>query len=409
MSGAAGSAVSNVVTYPLALVVTRLQTQHQFKSKGGRGNADDYKDVIDAARRIYAEEGGVSAFYAGCTQDTLKTMTDSFLFFLAYNFIRRTRLGKAKRLPIHEELGVGMLAGAFAKFITSPVSQIVTRKQVASMVAARDSTSTISSELSAKDIALQIRHEKGIMGFWSGYSASLILTINPSLTFLLHETFLRILVKREKRSNPGSLVTFLIAAVSKAIASTITYPFQLAKSRAQVSKQSRIESDEPISEKDPTTKKVEKSAKNLEHRTIFHTVASIAREEGIAGLYQGLGGEMVKGFFSHGLTMLTKERIHVIVIQLYYVVLKLLRRYPSPEELAALAKERVNNATNETVKAVQTSAKTAGKEAKTALDKITIQSQQLMERGVETMAQLYREGKEAAKDLIDEYTDIDDE
>jgi len=410
VSGAAGSAISNVITYPLSLVVTRLQTQHQFKTKGDRGDADDYKDVIDAARRIYAEEGGISAFYAGCTQDTLKTMTDSFLFFLAYNFIRRTRLGKAKRLPIHEELGVGMLAGAFAKFITSPVSQIVTRKQVASMVAARDSTITISSELSAKDIALQIRHEKGILGFWSGYSASLILTINPSLTFLLHETFLRLLVKREKRSNPGSLVTFLIAAVSKAIASTITYPFQLAKSRAQVSKQSRSEeSDEPVSKKDSTVGKAQKPVKNLEHRTIFHSVANIAREEGIVGLYQGLGGEIVKGFFSHGLTMLTKERIHVVVIQLYYLVLKLLRRYPSPEELAALAKERVSDVTNETVKAVQTSTKAVGKEAKTALDKVTTQSQQLMERGVETMAQLYREGKESAKDLIDEYTDIEDE
>jgi len=390
-------------------VITRLQTQHQFKSKRGQGKADDYKNVVDAVRRIYSEEGGISAFYAGCPQDTLKTMTDSFLFFLAYNFVRRARLGNAKRLPIHEELGVGMLAGAFAKFITSPISQIVTRMQVASMVAARDITAT-SSQLSARDIALQIRHEKGILGFWSGYSASLVLTVNPSLTFLLHETFLRMLVKREKRSNPGSLVTFLIAAISKAIASTITYPFQLAKSRAQVPKQSPAErSDEPISGKDAPADKAEKSARNLERRTIFHSMASITREEGVTGLYQGLSGEIAKGFFSHGLTMLMKERIHIVVIQLYYVVLKLLRQYPSPEELSALAKERVSDVAKGTVKAVQTSAKIASDGAQTVWDSAANRSQQLIERGVETMAELYREGKEAAKDFVDEYTNTDDE
>lgn len=419
VSGAAGSAISNVITYPLALIITRLQTQHQFKSSDGRPNAEDYKDVIDAVRRIYGEEGGITAFYSGCLQDTLKTMADSFLFFLAYNFIRRGRLNSqnAKRLPMHEELGVGMLAGAFAKFLTTPISQIVTRKQVASMVAARDSNSMASLELSAKDIALQIRHEKGILGFWSGYSAGLILTINPSLTFLLHETFLRMLVKRERRSDPGSHLIFLIAAVSKAIASSITYPFQLAKSRAQVSSQPQSDdTTEEILEKDSTTKKAEKSAKKHERRTVFHTLAQIARDEGITGLYQGLGGEIIKGFFSHGLTMLMKERIHIVIIKLYYIVLKLLRQYPSPEELAKLAKERINGSAKSTTNVVQAvsvnvteSVKTAGERGKQVLNGASQRSQELLEKGMETISELYKEGKEATQDIVDEYTGTDDD
>src|SRR5215469_5193200 len=189
VSGAAGSAISNAITYPLALAITRLQTQRQLRDFAGKGRKDEYKDVIDALRRIYAEEGGISAFYVGCLQDTIQTMADSFLFFLAYNFIRRRRLNSRneKRLPMHEELGVGMLAGAFAKFFIMPVAQVVTRKQVASMVAARDETTKASPELSVRDITLRIHRETGLLGFWSGYSASLILTINPSLTFLFHE------------------------------------------------------------------------------------------------------------------------------------------------------------------------------------------------------------------------------
>ena len=405
VSGAAGSAISNIITYPLTLLITRLQTQHQLRGSDGKDRKYEYKDIIDAARRIYAEEDGISAFYAGCLQDTVKTMADSFLLFLAYNFIRRGRLNSRnkKTLPMHEELVVGMLAGAFAKFLTMPIAQIVTRKQVASMVAARNDTSTVSPELSTRDIALRIRHETGILGFWSGYSASLILTINPSLTFLFHEAFLQ----RVVRSDLGPHVTFLIAAMSKAIASAITYPFQLAKSRAQVSLHPRVDpSSDKISEKDSTATAAEKSAKKLERRTVFHTVARIAREEGILGLYQGLGGEILKGFFTYGLTMLMKERIHVAVIQLYYFVLKALKRYPSPEELARLAKERVNGAVN-VMQA--TGARTAGERGQHVVNEASVQTQELFEKGMNTVSELYRRGKEAAQDMVDEYIGTEDD
>jgi len=111
-----------------------------------------------------------------------------------------------------------MLAGAFA---TTPVQNIVTRKQTAAVVSARDPTSSVSPKLSAKDIALQIRHEKGFLGFWFGYSVSLVLTLNPAITFLLHKVSLRTLVPRLRRADLGVCLTFLIAATSKLIASSI--------------------------------------------------------------------------------------------------------------------------------------------------------------------------------------------
>ena len=417
VSGAVGSAISKVITYPLSLLITRLQTQHQLRDSDGKGRKDEYKDIIDAARRIYAEEGGISAFYAGCLEDTVKTMADAFLFFLAYHFIRQGRRNarNEKRLPMHEELGVGMLAGAFARFITTPAAQIVTRKQVGPMVAARDDeTSTVSPELSTRDIVLRIHHQTGLLGFWSGYSASLILTINPSLTLLFHEAILRTLVRREKRSDLGSHLTFLIAATSKAMASAITYPFQLTKARAQVSSHPRVyPSNDKISEKDSTTTAAEESAKKLERRTVFHAVARIVREEGILGLYQGLAGQIVNGFFSHGLTMLMKARIHVAVIQLYYLILKALKRYPSPEELARLAKERVNGAKNGALAPAGTdlseSARTAGERTQQVLNEASVRTQELLEKGMNTICELYRHGKEGAQDIVDEYIGTDDE
>lgn len=343
------------MTYPLDLVITRLQVQAQINSDSTKEDGDqndddvDYKDIVDAVKKIYTKEGGLPAFYSGVAQDLAKSVADSFLFFLAYNFVKSSRQAKKanpkKALPAFEEIAVGMIAGAFSKFWTTPVQNIVTRKQTASMVAAREKASSASPELSARDIALQIRHEKGLGGFWSGYSAALILTLNPALTFLLHETLLRTLVPRARRADPGSRLTFLVAALSKVVASTITYPVSLAKTRAQVSAPPTTAAEPPLGEKDSdAVAAARQTTKRAGRATIFGSILAIARREGVAGLYQGLGGEVLKGFFSHGLTMLMKERIHVVVIQLYYLILKALRRYPSPQQLAAQAQDEMREA-----------------------------------------------------------------
>ena len=386
-SGAIGAAISNVLTYPLALVITRLQVQER---RGGASSIKDgaasYDGVRDAVQKIYRDEGGIGAFYTGIEQDTLKTCMDSFLFFLAYNFIRNSRTNARpdrKRLPVVEELLVGMAAGAVAKLCTTPISNVVTRKQTAARGGQH-------ANMSTRDIMLQIRRDKGFRGLWSGYSASLVLTLNPSLTFLFQETFLRMLVKRENRASPGAQITFLVAAMSKALASSITYPFQLAKSRAQAA------GTKPNVDEKGVTKTNERTTRR---HTIFDAVLQIARQEGVSGLYQGLSGEVLKGFFSHGLTMLMKERVHVLVVQLYYAVLKMLRRYPSPDELAALAKRRKVASDAAKVEAANISAKSAGNE----------QLHAIVQQGVDTMAELYREGREATLDIVDEYVDTGDD
>lgn len=327
-------------------MIARLQVQKQFANEAVNKDDVEYKSVLDAAQKIYEHEGGVSAFYAGVLQDTAKSVADSFLFFLAYNYLReRRQRTNGSKLAMIDELSVGMLAGAFAKLFTTPIQNIVTRKQTAAMVAARSRNPSVHPQLSTKDIALQIRDEKGLQGFWSGYSAALVLTLNPSLTFLLHEMFLRTLVPRTKREDPGARLTFLLAAASKAIASSVTYPFQLAKTRAQVSSQKPL-SEVEASAKNMTAPVTARPARRVTRNTIFHTILRIAKKEGIQGLYQGLGGDVLKGFFQHGLTMLMKERIHVVIVQLYYLVLRASKKYPSPEEVAKAVSEQTQEARN---------------------------------------------------------------
>lgn len=335
VAGAVGSAISNVIVYPLNVIVARLQTQNK-KGKSKEGSEDDdeeeeYKNILDAAYKIYQQQG-LAGFYPGLAQDTCKSVADSFLFFLAYNTVRQRRIvarvgaaraAKSKNivLPILDELAIGVVAGAFAKLFTTPLSNIVTRKQTS----ARNGGDATTAEIAAR-----IRKEKGLPGFWSGYSASLVLTLNPSITFFLNEVLKYALLPRSKRERPSPAVTFFLAALSKSAASSITYPISLAKTRAQAMSSSETPSTTP----QPNPLLATLTPK------IFTAVAEIYRAEGIPALYAGLPGEVLKGFFSHGFTMLAKDAVYSSIVKTYYLLLVVLRRYPSPEELLERAREQ---------------------------------------------------------------------
>lgn len=339
VAGAVGSAISNVIVYPLNVIVARLQIQaKKEKSEDGSDDEPEYTDILDAARKIY-EQQGLAGFYPGLAQDTWKSVADSFLFFLAYNTVRQRRIiahvGPAKAaksknivLPIWDELAVGMVAGAFSKLFTTPLSNIVTRKQTAARKGGKD--------LSTAEIAAQIRTEKGIAGFWSGYSASLVLTLNPSLTFFLNEVLKYALLPRAKRQRPSAAVTFLLAALSKSTASSITYPFSLAKTRAQALKSAHKATPQSSGSNAVLAALMPK---------IFSNVATTYQTEGVSALYAGLPGEVLKGFFSHGFTMLAKDAVYASIVKLYYIILIVSRRYPSPEELLARAREQAEEYT----------------------------------------------------------------
>ncbi|TKA75165.1 hypothetical protein B0A55_03988 [Friedmanniomyces simplex] len=391
IAGSMATAGSKLLVYPIELVTTRLQVQRQLRGpkeapSAARGADAEYKSFIDGVQKIYKNEGGLRAFYTGCTPDVGKGIADSFLFFLAYTFLRQHQLRRdgTKDLSIIKELSVGVVAGSFAKLVTTPLQNIITRQQTAALVAARDpsseTTPSQSDKLSVKDIALQIRSERGIAGFWAGYSASTILTLNPAITFAVENT-LKSLLPKSRREKPSPQLTFLLAAISKAIATSLTYPVMLAKSRAQavtptpINDSEGTEKDAPLPavpgvtipdaepsqpSSEPKKRKAEKTARPSVQKllrllsaqyAIALTLRKIYREEGLSGLYSGIEGEVLKGFLSHGLTMMVKEKVHVGVIQMYYMLLRLTKRWPaeaqkmqtSAQAVAADAKERVGN------------------------------------------------------------------
>ena len=106
----------------------------------------------------------------------------------------------------------------------------------------------------------------------------MVLTLNPAITFLLHKVSLRTLVLRLRRADPGICLTFLIAATSKLIASSITYPFSLAKTRTQVLSQPPSKPTSETSEKSNEGENLEASkAVKVRQRTVFIIILRIAK------------------------------------------------------------------------------------------------------------------------------------
>lgn len=311
------------------MIITRLQIQRQFRKNSDTAGEKEYTGLIDAAHKIYDSEG-LSGFYAGLLSDTGKTVADSFIFFLLYDFLRRGRLrknGGKQSLPAYEELSVGFVAGAATKLMTTPIANVATRQQASAISDPSEKTPSFM------EVANKIRSEEGVFGFWSGYSASMILTLNPSLTFFLFEFFKRVALPRSKRENPPPFATFFLAALSKACASSVTYPFSLAKARLQAgSKKDKDEEkqeeehvvDDVVKSKDEKVQKVErKAAKN----TLFSTLLTIYETEGPIALYEGLHLEVLKAFVSHGITMSVKQAIAKLIAKISYTLAVVFSKY----------------------------------------------------------------------------------
>lgn len=211
------------------------------------------------------------------------------------------------------------MAGATTKLMTTPIANVATRQQASALSDPHEKTPSFM------EIANKIRREEGAAGFWSGYSASLVLTLNPSLTFFLFEFFKRVALPRSKRENPPPFATFFLAALSKACASSVTYPFSLAKARLQAGSLNNEEEDEreenvvedTVKSKNENVQKVEqKAAKN----TLLSTLLTIYETEGPIALYEGLHLEVLKAFVSHGITMSVKQFIAKLISQISYTL-----------------------------------------------------------------------------------------
>jgi hypothetical protein len=87
-------------------------------------------------------------------------------------------------------------------------------------------------------IGREIVREEGVTGLWLGIKPGLVLTVNPAITYGVFERIKTVLlVAQEKAGSANGKLTpgvnFLVGALSKTLATVVTYPYIMAKVRIQ--------------------------------------------------------------------------------------------------------------------------------------------------------------------------------
>lgn len=240
-----------------------------------------YTGSLDVLQKLYAKDG-VPGLYRGLFGTIIGTASSNFAYFYWYGLIRGIYMSRSKgsNLSTASELALGAAAGALGQMFTIPISVVTTKQQ----------TSDIYKSLIAT--TQDVLGEDGITGLWRGLKASLVLVLNPSITYGSYERIKAILFPGRTHLLPRE--NFLLGALSKAMATIATQPLIVAKVMQQSGG----------------------SNGGRKFNSFVDALLYLIKYEGIGGLFKGLGPQITKGVLVQGLLFMFKDQIELFIVLL---------------------------------------------------------------------------------------------
>lgn len=172
--------------------------QVQVKRSDKSANDDEtphFDTTMDAINHIMKDEG-LAGLYAGMSGSLIGVASTNFAYFYWYTMVR-TLYGKyaqsTKSNSMAVELSLGAVAGALAQLFTIPVAVVTTRQQTAKK---SDRKGLIAT---AKEV---IHGPDGVSGLWRGLKASLVLVVNPAITYGAYERLKQMFFKGRTTLKP---------------------------------------------------------------------------------------------------------------------------------------------------------------------------------------------------------------
>jgi len=107
------------------------------------------------------------------------------------------------------------------------------------VIVTRQQTQSNNAKKNFWKLAHEIVSEQGWTALWTGLRPSLVLVVNPAITYGFFEKMKSILLARQKSLN--ALEVFIIGAIAKAIATVITYPYIMVKVKMQAAESRELE------------------------------------------------------------------------------------------------------------------------------------------------------------------------
>ncbi|KAF8655306.1 hypothetical protein AX16_003203 [Volvariella volvacea WC 439] len=295
LAGAAGGIVAMTATYPLVFISTRSAVETR----------NDAKTFYQVVLEIFKREGFLG-LYSGLESSLLGIAVTNGVYYYFYErsrgIILKSRAG-GKGLSTLESMLAGMIAGAATTIISNPIWVIQTSQAVRTMD--KPGADSIHSNPPKKIGLLQtvkdIASKDGMSAFWRGIGPALVLVVNPVLQYTVFEQLKNYLIVRRTnrlralgKANTAAILTdwdfFLLGALSKLVATSVTYPYIVIKSRLQAG-----------------------NASALKYKSSLDGLLTIIKEEGAEGLYKGIGSKLTQSVLTAAILFAGQKRIYEVI------------------------------------------------------------------------------------------------
>ena len=301
VAGIVGSVGAMALTYPLLTVSTRLQVQS--KTKDEKSSQKHYSGTVDALISIIRDEDP-TALFSGLNLALTGTAISMGIYYFWYEFFKHLLQKKGIRFTTGVSLLVAAAAGAINTTCTTPFWVITTRMQNASKKGENEDSSVL------KTIS-NVWKEAGFGGFFRGLMPSLVLVVNPAIQFMVFEQLRLWLVFQKKRQNLKPVLSateiFVLGAIGKIIATIITYPQIVIKTRLQAQKSSSSSSSSSSSPG-------RHSRQDASKENLIGTMVKLYKAEGFLGFYRGMSSKIVQSVLNSAFMFLFKDRSFLLAL-----------------------------------------------------------------------------------------------
>ncbi|XP_077089161.1 solute carrier family 25 member 36-A [Siphateles boraxobius] len=294
-AGGCGGTVGAILTCPLEVVKTRLQSSSvtlfisevQLSTVNGASVARVAPPGPLHCLKLILEKEGPRSLFRGLGPNLVGVAPSRAIYFAAYS----TAKEKLNNVFDPDSTQVHMLSAGLAGFtaitVTNPIWLIKTRLQL-------DARNRGERRMSAFECVRRVYRSDGLRGFYRGMSASYAGISETVIHFVIYESIKRKLIESKANANMDDedesvkdasdfVGMMLAAATSKTCATSIAYPHEVIRTRLR-----------------------EEGSK---YRSFFQTLNMVVREEGYRALYRGLTTHLVRQIPNTAIMMCTYELV----------------------------------------------------------------------------------------------------
>lgn len=297
LAGGLGGVIGDSVMHSLDTVKTRQQ---------GAPNITKYRNMWQAYKTIYVEEGVFRGLYSGYTAAMLGSLPSAAIFFGSYEYTKRLLIDQWNLNDSFSHLTAGFIGDFVSSIVYVPSEVLKSRLQLQGRYNNPNFNSGYNYK-SLRDAIQTIIKREGWSALYFGYKATLVRDLPFSaLQFAFYEKFRQwafILEGKLVHKHDLSIANeVLTGACAGGLAGIITTPLDVIKTRLQT--------QQPSSSND-----ISKTSPSVLTNSIGKSLQLIYRKEGIWNLFNGVGPRFVWTSVQSSIMLL-----------LYQVTLKLLNR-----------------------------------------------------------------------------------